>query len=164
MKTIYYFNILITFIVILFLADIYSPFEIKNMILRYFIYACFVLSPFVIIFNLILISNLKIKLLSLIIPVFIFVFSLSIGYMPILFNSSNWNTQTILYENKNNNNLTIEFQMQDIGALGYNRRTVKVEYLTNLFILVNPINIDTVSTPDWILLNRNINELKLKGG
>ncbi len=163
MKTIYYFNILITLLVILFLADIYTAFGIKNMTLRYIIYASFILSPIIIIFNLILISNLKIKLLSLIIPVFTLVFSLSIGYTPIIFNSANWKTQTIIYQNIEDDNLTIEYQMQDIGALGYNKRKVKVRYLTNLFTIVTPIDLDTISESDWLLLNKEVNESGLKG-
>ncbi|MEM9391908.1 MAG: hypothetical protein AAGA02_15625 [Bacteroidota bacterium] len=35
-----------------------------------------------------------------------------------------WRTQTIVYQNMQNRNRTIEFQMQDIGALGYNRRHI----------------------------------------
>ena len=164
MKTIYYLNILITLLVILFLADIYTAFGIKNMTLRYIIYTSFILSPIIIIFNLILISNLKIKLLSFIIPVFTLVFSLSIGYMPIIFNSANWKTQTIIYQNIEDDNLTIEYQIQDVGAFGYNKRTVIVYDLLGLFAVIKPTDIDTISKANWNLLNKHINEMELKGG
>ena len=35
-----------------------------------------------------------------------------------------WKTQTILYRNNHSSNRTIEFQLQDKGIFGYNRRTV----------------------------------------
>ncbi|MBC7450661.1 MAG: hypothetical protein H7259_04150 [Cytophagales bacterium] len=45
---------------------------------------------------------------------------------PFLFDSG-WKTQTILYRNKQNHNVRIEFQMEDVGALRYNKRMVRID-------------------------------------
>lgn len=164
MKLLYIINALILLLAILFLADIYTTFEIKNVLLRYFVYSSFIFSPILIIFNLILISDKRVKLIGLIIPILALVVCLNFGYMKIIFNSTNWKTQTILYENRSNDNLTIEHQMQDIGAFGYNKRTVSVYNIMGLFAVIKPIEIDTISKTNWNLLNNHINEMELKGG
>ncbi len=84
--------------------------------------------------------------------------------MRIIFNSTNWKTQTIIYQNIEADNLTIEYQMQDIGAFGYNKRTVSVNNIIGLFAVIKPIDIDTISKTNWKLLNKHINEIELKGG
>ena len=63
--------------------------------------------------------------------------------------SGDWKTQTILYEKKDQSNRTIEFQLQDKGALGYNKRTVdKIEILP-LINWVNDINENTIDSLEW---------------
>lgn len=77
--------------------------------------------------------------------------------------SSTWKTQTILYRSKENRGHFIAFQLQDKGALGYNRRTVKVKKINGFLNLVT--NYDSDSAPkDWIEVNENINEVGLKEG
>jgi hypothetical protein len=82
--------------------------------------------------------------------------------MKILFHSGAWRTQTILYQNSHLSFKTVEFQMQDIGALGYNRRTVEVTYLSPLFMITNevPSNID--KRVEWVKIDKDVNELGLK--
>ncbi len=164
MKLLYFINLLLLLIASLFFADIYTAFEIRNAVLRYFVYSNFILSPILIIFNLLLLSNIRIKLISLIIPILSLVVCLNLGYMRIIFNSTNWKTQTIIYQNIEADNLTIEYQMQDIGAFGYNKRTVSVNNIIGLFAVIKPIDIDTISKTNWKLLNKHINEIELKGG
>lgn len=74
-----------------------------------------------------------------------------------------WETQTILYKHGHFKNKTIEFQMQDKGSLGYNRRIVKVTRITGFLDYVSPIDISKISLP-WIKVNIHVNELGLKGG
>ncbi|MBR9855734.1 MAG: hypothetical protein GYB37_14335 [Algicola sp.] len=56
----------------------------------------------------------------------------------------------------------MEFQMQDVGASGYNRRTVKVTYLTNFFMIIDPVEKDIDKHSEWIKIDKEINELGLK--
>lgn len=52
--------------------------------------------------------------------------------------------------------------MQDIGARGYNKRTVEVIYLTPLFILTSEVPADIDKRVEWIRVDKDINELELK--
>ena len=52
--------------------------------------------------------------------------------------------------------------MQDVGALGYNKRTVEVIYLTDLFMIVIPVEKDIHERIEWIKVDQEINELGLK--
>jgi len=82
--------------------------------------------------------------------------------MKILFSSGAWRTQTILYQNGHLTFKKVEFQMQDIGALGYNKRTVEVIYLTPLFMLTSEVPNDIDKRVEWIKVDKDINELNLK--
>lgn len=82
--------------------------------------------------------------------------------MKILFSIGTWRTQTILYQNGHLSFKTVEFQMQDIGALGYNRRTVEVIYLTPLFILTSEVPNDIDKRVEWVKVDKDVNELGLK--
>ena len=52
--------------------------------------------------------------------------------------------------------------MQDVGALGYNRRTVEVLYLTSLFTITSEVPQDIESKVEWVKVHRDVNELGLK--
>lgn len=52
--------------------------------------------------------------------------------------------------------------MQDVGASGYNRRTVKVTYLTNFFMIIDLVEKDIDKHSEWIKIDKEINELGLK--
>ena len=77
--------------------------------------------------------------------------------------TGNWKTQAIIYDQRNLKRKTIEFQMQDKGALGFNRRIVEVTRITGFLEYVVPIDTSKVSLP-WIKVNKDINEIGLKGG
>lgn len=76
---------------------------------------------------------------------------------------SSYKTQTIIYIHKNNPELTIEFQMKDIGALGYKRRIIKRNKKTffNQEIAIDTTKIDLSK---WRKVDIDKNELNLKGG
>lgn len=84
------------------------------------------------------------------------------GLLRFLFGISVWHTQTIDYRHKHFSFRTVEFQMQDVGAMGYNKRTVEVFYITPYFMITSqvPANIDT--NAEWTLVNEDVNELGLK--
>jgi hypothetical protein len=78
-----------------------------------------------------------------------------------------WKTQTILYINNHTTNRTIEFQLQDKGAFGYNRRTVdRVKIIpfvswTKRVTEADLLNLDSLT---WNQVNIDVNEQGLKGG
>lgn len=66
-----------------------------------------------------------------------------------------------MYQNGHLSFKKVEFQMQDIGALGYNKRTVEVIYLTPLFMLTSEVPKDIDKRVEWIKVEKDVNELKL---
>ena len=52
--------------------------------------------------------------------------------------------------------------MQDVGALGYNKRTVEVTYLTGLFMIVEPVENNIGERVEWVKVDKEVNELGLK--
>ena len=75
-----------------------------------------------------------------------------------------WKTQTIIYQNRNSAGRTIEFQMQDIGALGYYKRTVDKIKLLPFVYWIKKIDEAKIDTLKWREVDIYINELGLKGG
>ncbi|WP_341899891.1 hypothetical protein [Fluviicola taffensis] len=82
--------------------------------------------------------------------------------MKILFSSGAWQTQTILFQNEHLSFKKVEFQMQDIGGLGYNKRTVEVFYLTPLFMITSETPYDIEKRAEWVKIDKEVNELVLK--
>lgn len=84
--------------------------------------------------------------------------------LKILFDSAIWKTQTVGLINKNSENNKVEFQMKDIGALGYAKRNAEVYYLTKYFYVVLSKNYDERNFVgnDWKRIDGNINEIGLK--
>lgn len=82
--------------------------------------------------------------------------------MKFLFSTGAWRTQTILYQNRHLSFKTVEIQMQDFGALGYNKRTVEVFYLTPLFIITCEVSNDIDKKIEWVKVDKDFNELELK--
>jgi uncharacterized membrane protein len=102
---------------------------------------------------------------KIILIVFLIIFIVSITAIhptTILLSSSVWRTQTILYQNKDLSFKTIEFQMQDIGARGYNKRLVEVIHVTPLFMLTSDAPNNIANQPQWMKVDKNMNELELK--
>ena len=72
------------------------------------------MKPHIIIFSIVL----------LIIPLII---GIAVFINPFAFFGGPWQTQEVIFVKKTDPQIQIEFQMQDMGAFGYNRRIVKVE-------------------------------------
>lgn len=98
----------------------------------------------------------------LILAIVLFAFLLIGAYFPILFlRHSVWKTQTLIHQHTTFSFYRTEFQMKDLGALGYNSRTVKVLYITPWFMITD----DDIDVNDhWKRLDKDVNELGLKGG
>jgi hypothetical protein len=78
-----------------------------------------------------------------------------------------WKTQTILYINNHTTNRTIEFQLQDKGAFGYNRRTVdrlKIIPFVSWTKRVTAEDLKNLDSIAWDKVDIDVNEEGLKGG
>lgn len=149
--------------ILLFVLDGLTSFEIKSQTIKSFTYfGIMILVPLTLIWNLWNLKTRKWKIIGSILPILTLVGILIIGPLKIAFSSSAWKTQKVIYQNGHLNFKKVEFQMQDIGALGYNKRTVEVIYLTDLFMIVSPLEKDIDKRVEWIKVDVEVNELGLK--
>src|SRR5690606_27823522 len=156
-------NIIYCLTVVLFLLDGLTSFDIKNQILKSFVYFGFLIgTPTILLWNLFVIKTKTKRIIGTVYPTIFLILIFVVNPMKILFSSGAWRTQTILYQNGHLSFKTVEFQMQDIGALGYNRRTVEVFYLTPLFILTSEVPNDIDKRVEWIKVEKDVTELGLK--
>lgn len=162
-KIINILNLFYTIIFLFFILDTFTPLEIKNQNLKSFIYfGIIIFTPIILIINLWKGKSLKFKIITSIIPIFTLIGVVFIGLLKIIYLSSSWKTDRIIYQNKILTNKRIEYQMQDVGAFGYNKRTVEVIYFTENFIFVKPFNKNNFKSNEWIKINKVVNELGLK--
>ncbi|MFM6994593.1 MAG: hypothetical protein ACKOWO_05725 [Sediminibacterium sp.] len=149
--------------VVLFLLDGFTSFDIKSQSIKSFVYfGLFIGTPLTLIWNYFVIQTLSKRIIWTILPTIVLIFILVIDPMKILFSIGAWRTQTILYQNGHLSFKTIEFQMQDVGGLGYNKRTVEVFYLTPYFMISYEVPNDIDKRVEWVKVNKEINELGLK--
>lgn len=149
--------------VVFFLLDTLTSFDIKSQVIKSFVYyGLFIGAPMTLIWNAVVIKTKNRKIIGTIIPTIMLTMILIIGPIKFLFSSSTWRTQKILYQHGHFSSKKIEFQMQDRGALGYNKRTVEVYYLTPFFTITNDVPIDVDKRVDWVRVDKDINELGLK--
>jgi hypothetical protein len=150
--------------VLLFFLDGLTSFEIKNQIIKTSVY-CNLLFGNIIISMLILlfIKSKLMKTIHLILPMAMTIFIyFVIGPMRIMFSDGVWRTQIIIYKHKHLKNRTIEYQMQDVGSLGYHKRTVEVIYLTKLFMIIKDMPNDIDEKIEWERIDKEINEMGIK--
>jgi len=121
-----------------------------------------ILTPLTLIWNLFSFKKTKWKIVSSALPFLTLIGILTIGPMKIIYSSGSWKTQKILYQNGHLDFKKVEFQMQDVGALGYNKRTVEVIYLTDLFMIISPVEKDIDKRVEWVKIDKEINEHGLK--
>jgi hypothetical protein len=148
---------------LLFFFDLLPHFDIKSQALKSFAYlGLLVGTPILLLWNYFAISQRKQQLLGTLYPSIILIFIIVIGPLHVLFASGAWHTQTVLYQHRNSRFKQIEFQLQDMGGLGYNKRTVQVFYLTPLFIRTSPVPKNIRFAKEWKKVNLDCNELGLK--
>lgn len=75
-----------------------------------------------------------------------------------------WKTQTIMYQNSEHGNRTIEFQMRDIGALGYKKRIIDRIKIIPFINWIQETTIDNIDTLTWKKVDIDVNAFDLKGG
>ncbi|KAB7530794.1 hypothetical protein F8C76_04660 [Flagellimonas olearia] len=145
-------------ILLLFVLDMLTSFEIKSQAIKSFAYfGIMALSPLTLLWNLWAFKTRKEKMIGLAIPTLALVGILIIGPLNILYSSSAWETQKVLYQNGHLDFKKVELQMQDVGALGYNKRTVEVTYLTDLFMMISPVEKDIDNRVEWVKVNKEVN-------
>ncbi len=144
-------------IIILFLLDSLTSFDIKSQMFKTFIYFGLLIgTPFTLTWNVFTFKTKKRKIIGSVFPTLILIFILFIGPVKIIFSTSAWQTKTTLYKNGHFSFKTIEYQTQDMGALGYNKRTVEVLYLTDIFMITNEIPQDIDNKVEWIKIEEEI--------
>ena len=157
------FQFLYLFIVILFVLDLFPFFDIKNQILKSICYFGILIGALIILINSILTFQKNwMKISGILLPLLFLVMILSAGVLNFTNSTSSWKTQTIEYEHAHSNSLKIEFQMQNVGAFGYNKRTVKVFYLSDLFMIISEIPKNIETKIEWKKVNKSVNEHELK--
>lgn len=71
-------------------------------------------------------------------------------------------TQTIIFRDKSDPEHRVEFQMQDVGALGYNKQLVEVRPLLFFFETTSPIDTTAPSNTTWVRVDEFVNEMGIK--
>jgi len=138
--------------------DWYTCVEIKSESLKSFVYwGLLAGTPLIMVFNVIVLPKGFKKSFGIIIPTLVLLYIFLSNPLVILFNKDNWKTQTIIYKSRTSHNKTIEYQMQDKGALGYNRRTVQVNYIAPLLVVIHTPPQNYKNYPDWIKADKDIN-------
>lgn len=149
--------------VVLFLLDCLPGFDIKSQDLKSFVYIGLLIgTPFTLIWNFYFIRTKTKRVIGIAFPTILLIMIFVIGPVRILFSTGSWKTQTILYQNGHLGFNTIEFQMQDIGALGYNKRTVEVFYLTPFFMTIQDVPAEIEKRVEWVKVDKDVNEHGLK--
>lgn len=149
--------------VFLFLLDGLTSFDIKNQILKSFVYfSPLVGTPTILLWNIFIIKTKTKRIIGTVCPTIVLIFFFVAGTMNIFFSSGAWQTQTVLYQNKYFSFKKVEFQLRDIGARGYNNRTVEVLYLTPLFMVTSEVPGDIDKRMEWTKVDKEINESALK--
>ena len=78
-----------------------------------------------------------------------------------------WRTQTIIYQNRHLASRTIEFQLQDKGALGFNRRVIDRTKIAPFISWTRKLTDEELNHIDpltWDKVDRELNEVGFKGG
>ena len=146
-----FLNSIFILILLLFVFDTLTAFEIKNQAIKSFVYiGIMIVTPIVLIWNIWFLKTIRLKIVSSVLPTLVLIVILIIGPMKIIFSSASWKTEKVLYENGHLPFKKVELQTQDVGALGYNKRMVEVIYLTPWFMIINPIKKDIDKRIEWI--------------
>lgn len=150
-------------LIFLFLLDELTSFEIKSQRIKSFTYfGIMILTPLTLTWNLWSFKTKNRKIIGSIFPTLTLIGLLIVGPLKIVFSLSAWKTQKVIYQNGHLDFKKVEFQMQDVGGLGYNKRTVEVIYLTDLFMIVGPVEKDIDIRVEWVKVDKEVNELGLK--
>lgn len=143
-------NICLLLITGLFLLDVFTPFDIVSQRLKSFTYWGFlILSPKLVVWNFLAISSRRLKILGTGWAMVLVPLMLYLGPLKIIFATGAWQSHTVLFQHKHQSNKKIELQRQDLGALGYNWRTVEACYWLTFLVYVEEWDQDQVKNENW---------------
>lgn len=143
-------------ILLLFLLDNLPFFDIKSQLLKTATYYGAAIGAIILlIWNVSVKMNALMKTIGVLIPS-VFILFLGGYFFEVMFSTGVWKTQTVLFTNPVSGR-KIEFQLQDTGAFGYNKRIVEVRYLSPLFIITKTVDTSRLST-NWIQVGEEVNE------
>lgn len=96
-----------------------------------------------------------------------FGFLICVAFPWSLFNLANnilghWETVSITHRLRNNPSTFIALQMTDVGALGYNRRTVVINPVTALFYWPSTVP-SPIASKEWHAVEEDFNPFEWKG-
>jgi hypothetical protein len=140
-----------------------TSFDIKSQSIKSFVYVWVLVgTPLTLVWNFFAIKTKSKRIIWTVFPTIMLVFILIVGPMKVMFSKGAWQTQTTLYQNGHLSFKTVEFQMQDVAAMGFNNRTVGVVYLTPLFMITSKVPKDIEKRVEWVKVDKEVNELGLK--
>jgi hypothetical protein len=156
-------NLIYGLATVIFLLDISTSFDIKNQGVKSLIYfAVLIGTPLALIWNLFFVKAKTKRIFGTILLTGMLTLIVVVGPLKIMFSTGAWQTQTILYQHGHLSFRTVEFQLRDVGAFGYNKRTVEVFYLTPLFMITSKVPEDIEKKVEWVKVNKDVNEHPLK--
>jgi hypothetical protein len=159
-KIFYFIFVIFLFCYFFYLLDKNALLEIKQQHIKSFVYLGLIaLSFFSILFSFFSFEKIRTKFILSFLPTIAIIQILSFGVVRTIFVSSAWKTQSVIYQNQFDSSKKVEFQMLDIGAFGYRKRTVEVNYITNWFFISKE---KSIYNSDWKKVNLEVNELGLK--
>ena len=151
----------------MYLNEKISPIEHKLQLLKNInLWMIWILTPLTLISSYLINVKVIYKSLNTLFSLFVIFTTFKYGTLKIIFSNSVWKTQNIVLESSHNSNHKIEYQLQDIGALGYNKRTVEIKYISKYFYIIikEEVDFSEYNTKEWNRVNINLNESNLKGG
>jgi hypothetical protein len=105
--------------------------------------------------------NLSEPILRKAIPILTIVGLIYLNPLKVMFNNQTWKTQTVSLVDESNENHKVEYQMMDLGALGYSKRNAEVYYVTDYFYWVWAEDYDERNFlgHDWKRIDLNVFEV-----
>lgn len=133
----------------LFVLDWMGWVEMSRGSLKSLVYfACAIVSPILVVSSFRLLRGFQ---RVMVVPAILFLLLLAdLGALGFLNQMSPWRTWVVLYRHGHFKASTIEHQRQDLGALGYRHRTVKVWSIAGLFAVPGRVDSLESRVPEWI--------------
>lgn len=140
---------LLSSIAIIYLTE-FSSYEIYNQHLKSIVYYSLpIIALCLLTYSIFAKTHKANKFLSILISILVFSFILIVSPLRYINATSVWETRTILLEHKNDKSKRVEFQVQDVGALGFNKRTVEVKHIMSWIMKVKPYSTKSVNKENW---------------
>ncbi len=102
-----------------------------------------------------------IKTIGLILLIGTMLFGIAFMANPFFYFGSGYKTQEVIYRHKENPDVRIEYQMEDLGAFGYNRRIVKITPIL-FFNATTKIDTSNIDPAKWNRVDEFVNKLGLR--